>query len=111
MVVTDAKRLKALEAGNSRLKRLLAKSMPENEVTREASRINGNRSRQARGSAGYGPARLGRTMSADRGGDECQRIPVSAGAGSERRLVNRNSAAGSRERKGLAWAIQRLTSF
>jgi putative transposase len=33
MNVSDAKRLKELEAENSRLKRLLAESMLENEVT------------------------------------------------------------------------------
>ena len=38
MDVSDAKRLKALEAENSRLKKLLAESMLENEVTREALR-------------------------------------------------------------------------
>jgi len=36
MEVSDAKRLKALEAENARLKKLLAESMLENEVTREA---------------------------------------------------------------------------
>jgi len=35
MDVSDAKRLKALEAENARLKKLLAESMLENEVTRE----------------------------------------------------------------------------
>jgi putative transposase len=38
MDVSDAKRLKALETENSRLKKLLAESMLENEVTREALR-------------------------------------------------------------------------
>ena len=38
MDVSDAKRLKALESENARLKRLLAESMLENEVTREALR-------------------------------------------------------------------------
>lgn len=38
MDVSDAKRLKALEAENVRLKRLLAESMLENEVTKEALR-------------------------------------------------------------------------
>lgn len=38
MSVSDAKRLKALEAENSRLKKLLAESLLENEVTREALR-------------------------------------------------------------------------
>ena len=38
MNVADAKRLKALEAENGRLKKLLAESMLENEVTRETLR-------------------------------------------------------------------------
>ena len=38
MDVSDAKRLKALEAENGRLKKLLVESMFENEVTREALR-------------------------------------------------------------------------
>jgi len=38
MNVSDAKRLKELETENSRLKRLLAESMLENEVTKEALR-------------------------------------------------------------------------
>jgi putative transposase len=38
MSVSDAKRLKELEAENSRLKKLLAESLLENEVTREALR-------------------------------------------------------------------------
>lgn len=38
MDVSDAKRLKALEIENARLKKLLADSMLENEVSREAPR-------------------------------------------------------------------------
>ena len=38
MDVSDARRLKALEIENARLKKLLAESMLENEVTREALR-------------------------------------------------------------------------
>jgi len=38
MNVSDAKRLKELETENTRLKRLLAESMLENEVTKEALR-------------------------------------------------------------------------
>jgi putative transposase len=38
MEISDAKRLKALETENVRLKKLLAESMLENEVTREALR-------------------------------------------------------------------------
>lgn len=38
MSVSDAKRLKDLETKNARLKKLLAESLLENEVTREALR-------------------------------------------------------------------------
>jgi putative transposase len=38
MDISDAKRLKALEAENTCLQRLLAESLLENEVTREALR-------------------------------------------------------------------------
>lgn len=38
MDVSDAKRLKALEAGNARLKKLLAEALQENEVTQEVLR-------------------------------------------------------------------------
>ena len=38
MSVSDAKRLKELEPENTRLKKLLAESLLENEVTREALR-------------------------------------------------------------------------
>lgn len=38
MRVSDAKRLKELEAENMRLKKLLAESLLENEVTKEALR-------------------------------------------------------------------------
>ena len=38
MTVSDAKRLKALEAENAKLKKLLAEAMLEREVTREVLR-------------------------------------------------------------------------
>lgn len=38
LTVSDAKRLKALEAENARLKKLLAEAMLEQEVTREVLR-------------------------------------------------------------------------
>ncbi len=50
MEVSDVKRLKSLEAENARLRRLLAESLLENEVTREALRKNGNRT----GPSGHG---------------------------------------------------------
>ena len=41
MDVSDARRLKVLEAENAKLKTLLAESMLENEVTKEALRKKG----------------------------------------------------------------------
>ena len=41
MSVSDAKRLKELETENTRLKKLLAESILENKVTREALRKKG----------------------------------------------------------------------
>lgn len=38
MTVSEAKRLRELEVENARLKKLLAESMPENEITRQALR-------------------------------------------------------------------------
>jgi transposase InsO family protein len=64
---SDARRLKALEAENSRLKKLLPESMFENEVTREALRKNGDRA----GASGAGAVDAdqgthGTTLLADR---------------------------------------------
>lgn len=47
MSVSDARRLKELEVENARLKRPLAESMLENEVTKEALRKSGERTRTA----------------------------------------------------------------
>lgn len=52
MSVSDAKRLKELTAENARLKKLLAESLLENEVTREVLRKNGNRTSASHGGAG-----------------------------------------------------------
>jgi len=52
MSVSDAKRLKELEIENTRLKKLLAESLLENEVTREVICDNsGDRTSSARGGA------------------------------------------------------------
>ena len=45
--MSDARRLKVLEAENARLKKLLAETMLENEVTKEALRKNGDRASEA----------------------------------------------------------------
>ena len=45
--MSEAKRLKALEDENGRLKTLLAEAMPDNAVLKEISSINGDARRQA----------------------------------------------------------------
>jgi len=52
MSVSDAKRLKELTAENARLKKLLAESLLENEVTREVLRKKGDRTSASHGGAG-----------------------------------------------------------
>jgi len=47
MNVSDAKRLRELEAENARLNKLLAESMLEIEVSREVIQKSGNRTRSA----------------------------------------------------------------
>ena len=47
--VSDAKRLKALEDENTKLKKLLAEAMLDNAMLKEISSKNGDARRQARG--------------------------------------------------------------
>lgn len=51
MDISDAKRLKALKAENARLKKLLAESMLENEVSRERYEKSGSRTGSTRARA------------------------------------------------------------
>ena len=71
MTVSDAKRLKELSAENGRLKKLLAESLLENEVTREALEKSGDRTRAP--GAGAEPDRewAERTAGPGRGRHEC----------------------------------------
>jgi hypothetical protein len=48
----------ALEIENTRLKKLLADSLLENEVTREVLRKSGDRTGATRGGAGHGHAAI-----------------------------------------------------
>ena len=54
---SDAKRLKELEVENTRLKKLLAESLLENEVTRRCCEKSGDCTGATRGGAGDGCAR------------------------------------------------------
>src|ERR1700730_7876480 len=84
MSVSDAKRLKELESENGRLKKLLADSLLENEVTREVLRKNGDRTSTARGGAGDGDARVKRAPGLDGRPHERLGPAVRPGAGSKR---------------------------
>src|SRR3954449_510083 len=66
MSVSDAKRLKELEIENTRLKKLLADALLENEVTREVLRKSGDRTGSTRGGAGHGRPRAQRAARVDR---------------------------------------------
>ena len=70
MSVSDAKRLKELTAENARLKKLLAESLLENEVTREVLRKNGNRTSASHVGAGHDGGRPERTARSGGGTDE-----------------------------------------
>lgn len=58
MSVTDAKRLKALEIENGRLKKLLAESVLENEINREALRKSGESTVTPRAGAPHEHSRI-----------------------------------------------------
>ena len=62
MSVSDAKRLKALEGENAMLKKLLAESLLNNDVTREARQRNGNRPGVSRVGAVDASARVERAV-------------------------------------------------
>lgn len=84
MTVPDAKRLRTLEAENTRLKKLLAESLLENEVVREVLRKSGNRTGAARAGAVHDRARIERTACVARAAHERQRVALRAGARSQR---------------------------
>lgn len=70
MSVPDAKRLKDLEAENTRLKQLLAEHVFENDVIKDALRESGNRTGAQAAGAGHGREGIERAASADGGADE-----------------------------------------
>jgi putative transposase len=77
MSISDAKRLKELETENARLKKLLAESVLENEVAREALRKNGDRSGEARAGTVWTSARVNGASCVANGGHEQQRASLS----------------------------------
>jgi hypothetical protein len=70
MSVPDAKRLKELEAENTRLKKLLAEQVFENDVIKDALRKNGDRTGAQAAGAEHGREGVERTARAEGGADE-----------------------------------------
>lgn len=82
MDVSDAKRLKALEAENAKLKKLLAESMLENEVTKEALQKSGDRTSSPRSGGLDAEQRLVGARGAQDRAYERERSTLPTGAGS-----------------------------
>jgi putative transposase len=73
MDVSDAKKLKALESENAKLKKLLTETILEKEVIQEALRKNGDRTCEARaGAVDAGEGTVGAALP-EGSADECQR--------------------------------------
>lgn len=88
MTVSDAKRLKALEQENARLKKLLAEALLEQAVTQEVLRKSGKRTGSSGGGALDVWSRSKRTVRLEDGGHERQQLAVSPRAGSECRIAD-----------------------
>jgi putative transposase len=103
MDVSDARRLKALEAENAKLKKLLAEALLENEVTKEALRKNGARPGTSRAGAVDASARDdGAALSGDRRHErEFAALPAAAGPqrGSENADRHPGAAASALRRR------------
>lgn len=102
MSVSDAKRLKELEIENTRLKKLLADALLENEVTREVLRKSGDRTGSTGGGAGDGHAGIERAARAGRGAHGCRRAPVASRARTRTRRRRSSSRARTPGRRAAA---------
>ena len=97
MNVSDAKRLRELETENSRLKKLLAESMLENQVTREALRKSGDRTGKTLAGAADAIEGTERTPCVARAVHECQRLaPCDTNRQWQRVLRSRHADLGTR---------------
>jgi len=96
MDVSDAKRLKALEAENARLKRLLADAMLERTRSRKRRyEKNGSRPGASRAGAVDGNARIERTTMPGGGRHERELLSLPAAAGSERGAASSDRGSGA----------------
>ncbi len=94
MSVPEAKRLKELEAENTRLKKLLAEQVFENDVIKDALRKSGDRTGQARAGAASGGQGTERAAIAGGGAHERQRLPLCAASGPQCRTAGADPGAG-----------------
>ena len=85
MSVPDAKLLKDLEAENTRLKKLLAEQVFENDVIKDALRKSGDRTGAQAAAAEHGREGVERTTSAGGSAHERQRVAICAQTRQQRR--------------------------
>ena len=97
MTVSEAKRLKELEMENARLKKLLAESMLENEVTREALRKSGERIGSTRAGAPHDYPGVERETGFDGGAHECHKYGVRTTEAIRLKSVSTKWVAGQRQ--------------
>ena len=95
MTVSEAKRLKELEAENARLKKLLAESMLENEITREAREKSGDGTGATVAGAGDDEPRTQRTSCFDGASYERQCIALRAARGPQWRTSTADRGLGA----------------
>lgn len=95
MDVSDARKLKALEAENAKLKKLLAEAMLENEVAKEAFEKNGNRPGKARAGAVDGNARIDGKAEPGVRRHERELVSISTAAGPQHRAASSHCRPGA----------------
>ncbi len=95
MSVPDAKRLKELETENTRLNKLLAEQMLENEVLRDVLRKKRRRTGPASVGAPDDRQETEQTVFVARRGHERQRLPLSDAARPQRGAAAANRGAGA----------------
>ncbi len=93
MSVPDAKRPKAMETENARLKKLLAEQMLENEVFKDVLQKNGERTGPAGAGTRHGREGTERTAGVGGRAYEHRRIPLRASARSQRRAARAHRGA------------------
>ena len=95
MSVSDAKRLKDLEAENARLKKLLAEQIFENDVIKDVLRKSLDRAGKAIAGAANGRSELERAACLAGRPEERECAPLRTATGSQRRVAAADRDAGA----------------